>query len=144
MRIKKRKEGWKIPFSYLDAFLLLLAGLVLSFGIYLATEQLKVPKEQGCEMTVLVRYEQALQEWIPKEGASLLDEKGIVIGEIMAVRTLTDGVTKTVELDCDMKDSLWQAGDSFFVETKECIKEGVVQSVRLDLEEEGVTENETK
>ncbi len=144
MRIKKRKDWGKVPFSYLDAFFLLLAGLVLSFGIYLATEKTKIPGEQGCEMTVLVRYEQALQEWIPKEGAALLDEKGAVIGEVLAVRTLVDGETKTVELDCDMKQSLWQEGDAFSVETKECIKEGIVQQIRLDSEEKGVADNETK
>ena len=131
MRQNKQREKMKISFSYLDAFFLLLAGLVLSFGIYFATEQRKSGIETGCQMTVLVSYEKDLQQWIPEEGEVLWGEQGDVIGQVTAVRVLSVGVSQTVELDCDMKRSGWQEGESFLVETKECIKEGVIQKILL-------------
>lgn len=85
---QKKQERNALRFSYLDVFFLLLAGFILSIGIYFFSRG-----DQNGEVVPTYRveatahYDGRVYEAIPSAGETLFDENGVRIGEILKAET---------------------------------------------------------
>jgi hypothetical protein len=125
-----RKKEFHPTFSYLDVFLLLLAGLFLSFLVYFFAEKDTVREPAQVEVTVKTVYEKDLLEAIPEAGEELYDQSGNKIGKILSVQVGEGEIKKEAEMTLLIPEGAYREGDVFRVETKDCIREGEIVSVK--------------
>ncbi len=135
----KRTNKKIAPFfglSYLDAILLLVAGLILSVGIYLSAEARRQEENREyCRLQVLLSYEEVLLPVSPDEGDLLFGENGEKIGAVEQV--LPSEREGEFVIRCLVKKGPWQKDGAFSVETQESVKQGTILSVEEGLNKEG-------
>jgi len=118
-------------FSYLDAFFLLLAGLILSLGIYFFAEY---KQKEAQILEYRVELSAVLEDYqylcCPKEGDSLFDESGNVIGTLLFVSLPQEDRPETV-LICSLRGIAPEAEKIFRAEFASCILHMNVTSVQV-------------
>ena len=120
-------------FSYLDAILLLVVGLILSVGIYIYTEERQ--KEMNRDFYLLqveLFYEDELISYIPQEKDTLYNGEGEEVGEVISILSSEEG---HVILNCKVEGDSLPAGDTFAVETSSSVKYGTILSRKQLLNE---------
>ena len=136
MKKSKNSNAPFFGFSYLDAILLLVAGLILSVGIYLHAEEKRQEAQRGFyRLEVEVSYEQELLSFIPQKDARLFDEGGREIGRVEEVRTTEEAGYLIV--NCLVEESAFAESESFTVETSSSVKRGRVLSAEKVFNEKG-------
>lgn len=136
MKKSKNSSAPFFGFSYLDAILLLVAGLILSVGIYLHTEEKRQEQQREYyHMEVELCYEKELLPFIPQKDALLFDGEGREIGRVESVRT-TDEEGRVI-VNCLVEEGSFYESDSFTLETSSSVKRGKVLSSEKVLNEKG-------
>lgn len=136
MKKKMKKNAATVSFSYLDVFLLLVTALILSFGIYLSTEQRRQEQTKpSFQVEALAEYEKAIAHAIPKEKEILFDGEGNSIGRVEGVQILDEGEATRVHLT--LRLYLWDEDTKeITVETARSVCRAEVLSVTKMQEEE--------
>ncbi|MBR5295525.1 MAG: hypothetical protein IKU24_02925 [Clostridia bacterium] len=116
MKHSLKKEKGSLPFSYIDAFFILLVGLIISFGIYFVTEQNK-EKDVGLYRVEMNAYvDKALTESIPETGEKIY-ENGKEVGEVLFVEKKESENTILVKVVSRWKGKVPDQGEVKTVET---------------------------
>jgi len=127
MKIGNKKES--VSFSYLDVFLLLLAGLILSFCIYFSIEKKEQEKKASFYLVeVEAFYEEELIPLIPGGEETLWDKKGNSIGKVLSVSHPDEASEGRVVVLCLLQEGDWRIGNEFCLETARCVKMGTILS----------------
>ena len=117
-------------FSYLDAFFLLIAGLIVSLGIYAFSE---IQQREAQTVYYQVEMSAVLEDYqrlaCPREGDVLFDESGNAIGTLLSVSFPEEDRPETV-LVCSLKGICPEAGSDFRAEFVSCILYLNVKSVQ--------------
>jgi len=126
---RNSKENLSLTFSYLDVFFILLAGCIISFGIYLFTEDPAAATQQEYYVEAKAFYKEALLDALPREGDVLYDGEGDPIGEIRRAEVLFPGAVSEVYLTFTLWSDPPKAGDCFTVETAYALAEAEILNV---------------
>ena len=131
---KRRKINPFFGFSYLDAVLFLVIGLILSVGIYLYSEEKQKEMNRDFYLVqVELFYEEELLPYVPQKGEALFDGEGREIGTVESV--LPTEEEGHVLVHCRVEESALPAGDTFGVETALSVKYGNILSKEQILNE---------
>lgn len=135
MNLKRKQESAGIGFSYLDVFFLILAGLILSLWVYIATSEGDAAIQGSSRVELTASYEAALIHALPQEGQDLFDEKGNRIGRVESVlqyeaENQTVGSAQ-IYLICTVDRTDLKEGDLFPVETAFSVKIGKIVHVEI-------------
>ena len=122
-------EKQSLTFSYLDVFFILLAGFIISFGIYLFTEDAGAVPEKAYRVEARAFYREALLDTVPQEGDVLYDGEGNRIGEILSADVLFPGARSEVFLAFTLWGDAPEIGDTFAVETASALAEAEILNV---------------
>ncbi|MBR3836894.1 MAG: hypothetical protein IKJ74_02000 [Clostridia bacterium] len=129
MTKRNGKEKQSLTFSYLDVFFILLAGCIISFGIYLFTEDTAAaPAKEYC-VEAKAFYREALIDTLPREGEALYDGAGNQIGEILSAEVLFPGARSEAYLTFTLRGDPPAVGESFAVETATALAEAEILNV---------------
>ncbi len=123
-----KKEIQTLPFSYIDIFFILLAGLVLSFGIYFATEKRQENKEELYRIEMTSSIEEGMEEIVPEAGERIFENKEAV-GEILSVEKEKTENDLSIRVVCLWKGKDVQVGQEKVIETLSCICTMQIDSV---------------
>lgn len=127
--MKKETQGFS--FSYLDVFLLLILGLVLSVVLYFVLETPSVLGEKNAYEVELSAYlDEALWEHMPSAKDSLFDQNGEKIGEILSVKTKVLGNRAFCQVTCRITSFQWPEEDTMRVETQNFVCEMQIDSAK--------------
>lgn len=129
MTKRNSRENQSLSFSYLDVFFILLAGCILSFGIYLFSENRTVAPAQEYSVEAKAVYREALLDALPQEGDVLYDGEGNEIGRIRSAEVLFPGAESEVYLTFTLWSDPPKVGDSFTVETAFALAEAEILNV---------------
>ncbi len=142
MREKRKQESHRVSFSYLDVFFLLLAGLILSCFVYLATVSRSGDDAKVYRVDLVASYESALAHAIPQEGQALFDRKGEKIGSIESVGVYEaegeNGIETELFFVCYIAQNDLIEGEEFTLETMDCIWETKIVFVKPEEKGEGM------
>ena len=115
---KSSKLDSSRSFTYLDAFLLLLVGLLISLGIDWMTEENRQEKERPVyQVEVSACYRSEIQHVLPQKGEVLFNERGEPSGEVLKVEHYEEGGKKMILLTFQTKEHPGQKGNMITVET---------------------------
>lgn len=130
MNVKKQLRQ-PLSVSYLDVFFLLLAGFVLSLGIYFVGREAKASSQSAAvyRVEVTARYDSRVYESIPAEGELLFDENGKRIGEILKSETYQAEGKTQVLLECRMQGKVPALEENIRIETAKSLNVAKVLSV---------------
>lgn len=126
---KNEKREQKNRFSYLDIFFLLFLGLILSVILFLFLEAGEQKKEEFYQVELSSSVSAELEEVIPQEGESLLDDEGEELGRILSVKTEKTGEKMSLKIICLISGDPPRKGDTIHLETKNFISDMKVLSV---------------
>ena len=114
----RKRESPILSFSYLDLIFLLLAGLLVSLGIYVANEEKRAEKLAPVyQVQASVRYREQLSHAVPKAGEDLFDEKGNKIGFIDEVEFYEAEGEKEFLVRFSLYGANVREGEDFSLET---------------------------
>ncbi|MBR2616125.1 MAG: hypothetical protein IKC69_05550 [Clostridia bacterium] len=132
MKRREKKEAVTVRFSYLDVFFLLLAGCVLSLGIYFFAEDSEA-KENISHYCVEARaeYREELYSVIPIAEETVYDSEGRPIGTVASCTVSGSEVWIELEL-AGVKPN---EGETMTLETARAVKE--VEIIRVTKTEKG-------
>ena len=131
--MKREKKEVHLRFSYLDVFFLLLAGCLLSIGIYFFaedSERVTVKREYRVEASAYYREE--LYSALPVIGESLYDENGERIGSVLACSVENGNAYISFSLEVTPPDE----GETMMMETAKAVKKVKIVNVEKIGEEE--------
>lgn len=131
MNARNSKDTSPLPFSFIDVFLLLLAGLVVSFGIYFLAEEKKEDPKIRYQVELSCTVKSELSHALPAPGESLYGEDGEKTGEVLFVETEEDGGGKILlRVRCSMEGPGPRVGDEILLETQSCVRNMRIDSVK--------------
>ena len=125
-----KKEGAARTFSYVDVFILLLAGLAVSFGIYFFAEAAKRNAAPPHEVSLSAYVDFPLQNALPEAGDPLYRDDDTVWGSVIAVETEKTGTSLLLRVTCLIESDTPAVGDEVVIETPECIRSMWVYEIK--------------
>ena len=85
MKHSENRRTNAFSFSYIDIFFLLLAGLILSFGIGFFAEMRQETRSESYQVYLTVPMEEVLKNVVPMAGDVLYGEDGETCGRVLTV-----------------------------------------------------------
>ncbi len=138
MKHLDKKTPVTFSFSYIDIFFLLLAGLILSFGIGFLAEVHRVNHNEEYQAYLSATVDEPFAHALPQAGDTVFGENGDPIGKVLSVQTEDrSGGRVFLQIKCRLEGEKPLVGDRILLETI-----GSVRTMRVDLVEELNTEKE--
>ncbi len=130
-----RKQSGSFSFSYIDIFFLLLAGLILSFGIGSLAEVHRESRVDHYHVYLSATVEEAFAHAIPEVGDTVFGPDGQSIGKVLSVETQEQDGKQHLKLKCRLKTETPLVGDEILLETP-----GSIRTMRIDGAEKATTQ----
>ncbi len=137
MNKEKMTEKKSVSLSYIDLFFLLLAGLILSLGIYAMSESRAQSQENPqyrVELSAIVPTE--FSDWIPREGEEIYNRAGEKIGQVQFLSTSPVYEGNQVHWICLLDRDPPKLGEEFVMESTRSVLKTSVLSVTEQKREE--------
>ena len=109
-------------FSYIDFFFLLLAGLILSFGIGFLVETHRENLVDSYNVYLYATVEEEFSYEIPAAGDTVFDTSGKDIGKVLTVETWEDGDYLLLNVKCRMNMEVPEKNQEILLETPGSIR----------------------
>ena len=122
MEQMKKKEAKNFSFSYLDIFFLLLAGLILSFGIAFLVEAHRENLVDSYNVYLSATVEESFSQAIPTAGDTVFDTEGKEIGRVLSADTREDRDGLLLTVKCRIKMESPERGEEILLETPGSIR----------------------
>lgn len=125
----KRKQKTNVSFSYIDIFFLLLAGLVLSFGIGFLAEVHRDNRVESYYVYLSAAVEEEFSHAVPASGDTVFGTDGESIGKVLSAETreTENGLHLTVK--CRLTTKAPEKGEEIVLETFGCVRSMQVDRV---------------
>ena len=125
----KKKRKTNVSFSYIDIFFLLLAGLVLSFGIGFLAEVHRENRVESYYVYLSAAVEKEFSHAVPASGDTVFGTDGESIGKVLSAETreTENGLHLTVK--CRLTAKAPEEGEEIVLETSGCIRSMQVDRV---------------
>ncbi len=117
---KKRKTYFS--FSYIDFFFLLLAGLILSFGIGFLAEVHRENLVESYYVYLSATVEDELSHAIPSVGDTVFGTDGKSIGKVLSVELQEEGNGLLLSVKCRLNTEAPAEGERIMLETSGSIR----------------------
>ncbi|MBE6713013.1 MAG: hypothetical protein E7580_05790 [Ruminococcaceae bacterium] len=127
MNTTEKKQSYS--FSYMDIFFLLLAGLILSFGIGFLIETHRESMGEKYLVDLSASVGEELKHAVPAKGDVLFDEDGRTCGKVLSVETVEKGNRLILKLHCRLEGENPKTGETITVETVGSIRQMQVDAV---------------
>ena len=129
--MKHSENKWTsvLSFSYIDMFFLLLAGLILSFGIGYLSEAHRSNQSESYQVYLNAPIEEELKHAIPMAGDVVFGENGEPCGRVLMVTTEETGNQLNLKIKCRLDGEKPMVGAEILVETPDCVRKMQVYSV---------------
>ena len=129
--MKHSENKWTsvFSFSYIDIFFLLLAGLILSFGIGYLAEAQRSNQSESYQVYLTAPVEEALKHAIPMAGDVVFGEDGEPCGRVLTVTTEEMGNKQNLKIKCRLDGEKPMVGAEILMETPDCVRKMQVYSV---------------
>lgn len=130
MERNKKKQTAGLSFSYIDIFFLLLAGLVLSFGIATLSEIHRDSRVESYYVYLSARVEEELSHAVPAAGDTVFGTDGEVIGKVLSAESSEEENGLYLTVKCRIQGEEPAQGGEMMLETP-----GSIRRMHVDLAE---------
>lgn len=132
MKHSENRRTNALSFSYIDIFFLLLAGLILSFGIGFFAEMRQETRSESYQVYLTVPMEEVLKNVVPMAGDVLYGEDGETCGRVLTVSVEEVANKRNLKIKCRLKGKRPNVGDELMIETPDCVRKMQVYLVETD------------
>lgn len=122
-----KKRAMHFSFSYIDIFFVLLAGLILSFGIGFLVEIHRENLVESYYVYLSAEVEEEFFHAIPVAGDTVFDADGSARGKVLTVETREDGDSMYLTVKCRISEESLVLGEEILLETP-----GSMRLMRVD------------
>ncbi len=130
MEHSEKKQAAYFSFSYIDIFFLLLAGLILSFGIGFLVEIHRENLVESHYVYLSATVEEEFSHAIPAVGDTVFGTDGKNIGKVLSVETREEGKGLFLKMKCRLNMETPSEGEEILLETP-----GSMRLMRVDFAE---------
>ena len=114
------KDKNRVAFSFLDVFILLILGLIISLLLYFVLETPSLLGEkESYRLEVSAYLDVELAHALPVAGDTLYDNEGNEIGEILLVESQIRSGSIFCRILCTAKGEGWETGEKIAIETRD-------------------------